>query len=82
MKKVSVAVLLSLSAIASVAYAQSEQGVTMSTDPAKIADVESRAQALQSSQQDSMQGMHSQPMHKSGSRHKKSHGKSTTGSSQ
>lgn len=76
MKKVSLAVLLSLSAVAS-AYAQSEQGVTMSTDPARIADIESRAQNLQS-QQSSMQNMQmdqSSTMHKSG-HHKKSHGKS------
>jgi hypothetical protein len=71
MKKVSLAVLLSLGAIAG-AYAQSDQGVMMSTDPAKIADVEQRAQALQS-QQDSMQNMHSQaPSHKS-MHHKKMH---------
>jgi DNA-binding transcriptional regulator of glucitol operon len=54
MKKVSLAVLFSLGAMASAAYAQTDQGVTMSTDPSKIADVESRAQALQS-RQDSMQ---------------------------
>lgn len=74
MKKVSLAVLLSLGAVAS-AYAQSEQGVRMSTDPATIADVESRAQALQS-RQSSMQDM---PMDHSMSgksgHHKKSHGK-------
>jgi hypothetical protein len=78
MKRVSLAVLLSLSAIATGAYAQSDQGVTMSTDPAKIADVEQRAQALQS-QQDNMQNMHMQqqaPTHKS--MHHKKHGKSTT----
>ncbi|MDR5854747.1 hypothetical protein P9239_10240 [Caballeronia sp. LZ062] len=75
MKKVSLAVLLSLSAVAS-AYAQSEQGVTMSTDPARIADIESRAQNLQS-QQSSMQNMQmdQSTTHKSG-HHKKSHGKS------
>jgi hypothetical protein len=79
MKKVSLAVLLSLSAVA--AYAQSDQGVTMSTDPAKIADIESRAQTLQS-QQDNMQNMHSNaPSHKS-MHHKKSHSKPMTDSSQ
>ncbi|MDR5743151.1 hypothetical protein QCE73_08260 [Caballeronia sp. LZ029] len=71
MKKVSLAVLLSLSAVASGVYAQSDQGVTMSTDPAKIADIESRAQNLQT-QQDNMQNMRSQaPSHKS-MHHKKS----------
>ncbi len=59
MKRVSLTVQLSLSAIATGAYAQSDQGVTMSNDPAKIADVEQRAQALQS-QQDNMQNMQSQ----------------------
>lgn len=75
MKKVSLAVLLSISAVAS-AYAQSEQGVRMSTDPARIADVESRAQALQS-RQSSMQDMQMDQLTsgKSG-HHKKSHGKS------
>lgn len=81
MKKVSLVVLLSLSAVASSAYAQSDQGVTMSTDPAKIADIESRAQTLQS-KQENMQNMHSQaPSHKS-MHHKKSHSKPMTGSSQ
>jgi hypothetical protein len=70
MKKVSLAVLLSLSAVASVAYAQGDQGVTMSTDPAKISDIEMRAQNLQASQ-DSMQNMPAQaPAHKG--HHKKS----------
>jgi hypothetical protein len=80
MKKVSLAVLLSLSAIATGAYAQSDQGVTMSTDPAKISDIETRAQTLQS-QQDNAQSMRAQsPSHKS-MHHKKSQGKSS-GSSQ
>ncbi|WP_250513357.1 hypothetical protein [Caballeronia sp. INDeC2] len=81
MKKVSLAVLLSLSAVASGAYAQSDQGVTMSTDPAKIADIESRAQNLQT-QQDNMQSTRSQaPSHKS-MHHKKSPSKPAAGSSQ
>jgi hypothetical protein len=72
---------LSLSAVASGAYAQSDQGVTMSTDPAKISDIESRAQNLQS-QQDNMQNMRSQtPSHKS-MHHKKSPNKPAAGSSQ
>lgn len=68
MKKVSLAVLLSLGAVASAAYAQSDQGVTMSTDPAKISDIEMRAQNLQS-QQDNMQSM---PMSSKSTMHKKS----------
>ncbi|SDH69688.1 hypothetical protein [Paraburkholderia phenazinium] len=50
MKKVSLAILVSLSALAGTAYAQ-DNGVMMSTDPAKAADVEQRAQQLQSQQQ-------------------------------
>jgi hypothetical protein len=68
MKKASLTVLISLSMLAGAAYAQSDQGVTMSTDPAKAAEVEQRAQALQS-QQDQMP-MNEKPMHKK-SHHKK-----------
>ncbi|CAG4891131.1 hypothetical protein [Paraburkholderia saeva] len=51
MKKASLAVLVALSALTTAAYAQSDKGVTMSTDPAKAADVEQRAQDLQAKQQ-------------------------------
>ena len=51
MKKVSLAILVSLSALTGAAYAQTDNGVMMSTDPAKAADVEQRAQELQSRQQ-------------------------------
>jgi hypothetical protein len=51
MKKVSLAILVSLSALTGAAYAQSDNGVMMSTDPAKAADVEQRAQDLQAQQQ-------------------------------
>ena len=75
MKKVSLAVLLSLGAVASSAYAQGDQGVTMSTDPAKISDIEMRAQSLQA-RQDSMQNMPTQaPAHSKSSHHKKSSSK-------
>jgi stringent starvation protein B len=50
MKKVSLAILVSLSAVTGAAYAQ-DNGVMMSTDPAKAADVEQRAQELQNRQQ-------------------------------
>ncbi|WP_118179885.1 hypothetical protein [Paraburkholderia phosphatilytica] len=57
MKKASLALLVSLTALTGAAYAQTDEGgVTMSTDPAKAADVEQRAQALQS-QQSSMENM-------------------------
>jgi hypothetical protein len=51
MKKVSLAVLVSLSALAGAAYAQTDNGITESTDPAKAADIEQRAQALQAQQE-------------------------------
>jgi hypothetical protein len=50
MKKVSLAILVSLSAVAGAAYAQ-DNGITMSNDPAKAADIEQRAQDLQNRQQ-------------------------------
>ncbi len=62
MKKASLTVLVSLSMLAGAAYAQSE-GVTMTTDPAKAADVEQRAQMLQQ-QQESMPSHEAMPMKK------------------
>jgi hypothetical protein len=50
MKKVSLAILVSLSALAGAAYAQ-DNGITESTDPAKAADIEQRAQAMQAQQE-------------------------------
>ncbi|QQC64968.1 hypothetical protein [Paraburkholderia ginsengisoli] len=50
MKRMSLAVLVSLGAVTGAAYAQ-DNGITMSTDPAKVADVEQRAQDLQNRQQ-------------------------------
>ena len=65
------------------AYAQTDKGVTMSTDPAKISDIEMRAQALQA-RQDSMQNMQSQSKGSKSTHHKKSGAKTTpsSGSSQ
>jgi hypothetical protein len=62
MKKVSLAVLISLSALTGAAYAQTENGVTMSTDPARAADVEQRAQDLQARQQAAEQAQPEMPM--------------------
>ncbi|WP_206952616.1 hypothetical protein [Trinickia acidisoli] len=60
MKKASLTVLFSLSLLAGAAYAQTDEGgVMMSTDPAKAADVEQRAQTLQQQQQEQQQ----MPMH-------------------
>lgn len=50
MKKASLTVLVSLSMLAGVAYAQTESNVMMSTDPAKAAEVEQRAQAIEAQQ--------------------------------
>ncbi len=65
MKKVSLAVLLSLSALTGAAYAQDDNGITMSTDPQRAADVEQRAQDLQARQQAAPMPMkeHSKPHH-------------------
>jgi hypothetical protein len=67
MKKVSLAVLLSLSALTGAAYAQNDNGITMSTDPQRAADVEQRAQDLQARQQATPAPMpmkeHSKPHH-------------------
>jgi hypothetical protein len=79
MKKMSWAVLFSLSAIATTAFAQSD--VTMSTDPTKISDVEQRAQDLQSRQEN----MQSQMPMKKGmghSEHHKKSGKKMSGTSE
>ena len=74
MKKASLTVMFSLSLLAGAAYAQTDEGgVTMSTDPAKAADVEQRAQALAQQQEQmpmqehehmSKKMMHHHPMHK------------------
>lgn len=71
MKKVSLAILVSLTALTGAAYAQ-DNGVTMSTDPAKAADVEQRAQDLQAKQQ-AMESEQTMPAkhHKAMSHHKK-----------
>lgn len=73
MKKASLAVLISLSALTGAAYAQSDNGIMMSTDPARAADVEQRAQDLQQRQQAAMSAQQEMPMkhHKPGHPHQK-----------
>jgi hypothetical protein len=71
MKKVSLAILVSLSALTSAAYAQQDQGVMMSTDPAKAADVEQRAQDLQAKQQAMESAPPAMPKHQKGMHHHK-----------
>ena len=72
MKKVSLAILVSLSTLTGAAFAQQDKGLTMSTDPAKAADVEQRAQDLQAKQQ-AMESAPARPMkhHKGALHHKK-----------
>ena len=70
MKKVSLAILISLSAVTGAAYAQ-DNGITMSTDPAKVADVEQRAQDLQNRQQAMSSPGMSEKHHKTAPHHHK-----------
>lgn len=80
MKKVSLAILVSLSAVTGAAYAQ-DNGVMMSTDPAKAADVEQRAQDLQNRQQTMESAPPAAPMkHHKGTMHHKKAPKTDTGS--
>jgi hypothetical protein len=46
MKKLSMTILLSLSALTGAAYAQTDSGIRMSTDAARVADIEQRASDL------------------------------------
>lgn len=70
MKKVSVALAISLMSLAGIAAAQSN-GITTSTDPAKAADIEARAQALQDAQDKAGAMKMSAPEHKSMHHHGK-----------
>jgi hypothetical protein len=70
MKKVSLAVLISLSALTGAAYAQDDNGITMSTDPQRAADVEQRAQELQSRQEATPAPMNMKEHSKSHHHHK------------
>lgn len=60
MKKASLAVLVSLSALTSAAFAQEESGIKMTHDPQVAAEIEQRAQEAQSAQQEAPA---TQPMH-------------------
>lgn len=75
MNKASLTVLVFLSMLAGAAYAQGG-GVMMSTDPAKAAEVEQRAQSLQAQQEMQRQApadTQHKPMHhhKKGMKHEK-----------
>jgi hypothetical protein len=63
MKKMSLAVLVALSAMTGAAYAQTDKGITMSTDPAKAAEFEQHAQEAQSQQQ-AKESAPAKPQHK------------------
>jgi hypothetical protein len=69
MKKVSLAVLVSLSALTGAAYAQQDNGITMSTDPQRAAEVEQHAQDVQNRQQ-AMESAPA-PRHSKGTMHHK-----------
>ncbi|MEX3614791.1 MAG: hypothetical protein VB141_13805, partial [Burkholderia gladioli] len=64
--KMSLAILVSMSALAGAAYAQES---TTITDPAKIAEIEQRAQALQQQQDAQRAARKEQPMHDMGKKH-------------
>ncbi|CAB3784962.1 hypothetical protein [Pararobbsia alpina] len=77
MKKMSVALAVSLLSLAGTAAAQST-GVTMSTDPAKAADIEQRAQMLQDAQDKQSAMKMEMPGHKAKHPH---HGAKASGAS-
>ncbi|HTH62855.1 MAG TPA: hypothetical protein VL689_22230 [Paraburkholderia sp.] len=75
MKKASLAVLVSLSALAtSAAFAQEDQGIKMTHDPQVAAEIEQHAQEAQSAQQEAMpatQMEHHTPHHRKPMKHEK-----------
>lgn len=73
MRKISLAMFMALCAHMGATYAQ-DSGVTMSTDPARAADIEQRAQDLQSQQES--------PVRSGLRRHQKHHIGSQPGSDQ
>jgi hypothetical protein len=63
MKKMSLAILVSMSALTGAAYAQESTTITTITDPAKIAEIEQRAQALQQQREAQQSADAQQPVH-------------------
>jgi hypothetical protein len=51
MKKLSMVIVFSLSALTGAAYAQTDSGIRMSTDAARATDIEQRARDLQANPQ-------------------------------
>lgn len=73
MKKMSLAILVSMSALAGAAYAQESTGITTITDPAQIQAIEQHAQALQQQQAAQQSAEETKPMHEH--MHMKEHSK-------
>ncbi|MGU7769372.1 hypothetical protein ACV229_04230 [Burkholderia sp. MR1-5-21] len=72
MKKTSLAILVAMSALTGAAYAQESTEIRTITDPAKIAEIEQRAQALQQqqAQQAAEPAMHEEHHMKKAAHHK------------
>ncbi|PCE26584.1 hypothetical protein [Burkholderia ubonensis] len=72
MKKTSLAILVAMSALAGAAYAQESTEIKTITDPAKISEIEQRAQALQQQQaaQAAEPAMHEEHHGKKAAHHK------------
>jgi hypothetical protein len=68
MKKASLAVLVSLSALTTAAFAQDEGGIRTTHDPQVAAEIEQHAQEAQSAPQEAMPMQH--PMHHAPRHHK------------
>ncbi|SMF98538.1 hypothetical protein [Burkholderia singularis] len=75
MKKMTMAILVSMSALAGAAYAQESTEIKTITDPAKIAEIEQRAQALQQQQAAQPPATEAQPAHERKHHGKKGHHK-------
>lgn len=69
MKKASLAVLVSLSALTSAAFAQEDAGIKMTHDPQVAAEIEQHAQEVQSAQQEAAPA-EQRPMHHAPRHHK------------
>lgn len=70
MKKASLAVLVSLSALTTAAFAQEDAGIRTTHDPQVAAEIEQHAQEAQSAQQETMP-MEQHPMHHAPHHHHK-----------
>ncbi|WP_179403612.1 hypothetical protein [Burkholderia guangdongensis] len=71
MKKMSLAILVAMSALAGAAYAQESTEIKTITDPAKISEIEQRAQELQ--QRQAAQASEEPAMHEEHKHHAMKH---------